>query len=169
MNKLKGKNQVSDQQVDKKRNYMIFNKKFLHAIEAILDISMYSLNSPRRASEITKGQGIPSRYLEKILQELVRKKILKGTRGPNGGYTLGKEKRNIFLIDIYNAIIVIEENKNKKNIDTKIRSEIIDPFIKNIMSKIINSFKSTSIDDLYNKIDELKIDIDKDKKIDFTI
>lgn len=148
---------------------MIINKKFLHAIEAVLDISIHSSHTPASAKEITKRQGIPSRYLEKILQELVRKKILKGIRGPNGGYTLGKEKRNIFLIDIYNAIIVIEENKKKKNIDTKIRSEIIDPFIKNIMSKIINSFKSTSIDDLYNKIDELKIDVDKDKKIDFTI
>ena len=169
MNKLKGKNQVSDQQVDKKRNYMIFNKKFLHAIEAILDISMYSLNSPRRASEITKGQGIPSRYLEKILQELVRKKILKGTRGPNGGYTLGKEKRNIFLIDIYNAIIVIEENKIKKNINTKIRSKIIEPFINNITERILNLFKSTSIEDLYDGIEKLKISDDNEKKIDFTI
>jgi len=169
MSKLKGKNQVSDQQVDKKRNYMIFNKKFLHAIEAILDISMYSLNSPRRASEITKGQGIPSRYLEKILQELVRKKILKGTRGPNGGYTLGKEKRNIFLIDIYNAIIVIEENKIKKNINTKIRSKIIEPFINNITERILNLFKSTSIEDLYDGIEKLKISDDNEKKIDFTI
>ena len=103
---------------------MIVNKKFLHSIEAVLDICIYSSNSPVHAKEITKRQGIPSRYLEKILQELVRKKILKGIRGPNGGYTLGKEKRNIFLIDIYNAIIVIEENKIKKNINTKIRSKI---------------------------------------------
>mgnify|MGYP002867892702 CR=1 FL=1 len=147
---------------------MIFNKKFLHAIEAILDISMYSLNSPRRASEITKGQGIPSRYLEKILQELVRKKILKGTRGPNGGYTLGKEKRNIFLIDIYNAILTIEKNK-KEEVDTQIRSKIINPFMENITNEIINSFKSTSIHDLYKKIDETRIDEKKEKRIDFTI
>ena len=73
---------------------MIFNKKFLHAIEAVLDISINSSHSPTSAKQITKRQGIPSRYLEKILQELVRQKILKGTRGPNGGYTLGKEKRN---------------------------------------------------------------------------
>ena len=92
---------------------MIFNKKFLHAIEAVLDISIYSSHSPTRASEITKRQGIPSRYLEKILQELVRHAILKGTRGPNGGYTLGREKRNIFLIDIYNAVLEMEE-VNKK-------------------------------------------------------
>jgi len=146
---------------------MIINKKFLHAIEAVLDISIHSSHTPASAKEITKRQGIPSRYLEKILQELVRQKILKGTRGPNGGYALGREKRNIFLIDIYNAVLTIERNK-KEEVDTQIRSKIINPFIKNITNEIINSFKLTSIHDLYKKIDETKININK-KKIDFTI
>jgi len=146
---------------------MIINKKFLHAIEAVLDISIHSSHTPASAKEITKRQGIPSRYLEKILQELVRQKILKGTRGPNGGYALGREKRNIFLIDIYNAVLIIERNK-KEEVDTQIRSKIINPFIKNITNEIINSFKLTNIHDLYKKIDETKININK-KKIDFTI
>ena len=146
---------------------MIINKKFLHAIEAVLDISIHSSHAPARAKEITKRQCIPSRYLEKILQELVRQKILKGTRGPNGGYALGREKRNIFLIDIYNAVLTIERNK-KEEVDSQIRSKIINPFIKNITNEIINSFKLTSIHDLYKKIDETKININK-KKIDFTI
>ena len=146
---------------------MIINKKFLHAIEAILDISVHSSHNPASAKEITKRQGIPSRYLEKILQELVRQKILKGTRGPNGGYALGKEKRNIFLIDIYNAVLIIEKKK-KEEIDTQMRSKVINPFMENITNEIINYFKSTSINDLYKKIDEAKIEANK-KKIDFTI
>jgi len=146
---------------------MIINKKFLHAIEAILDISIHSSHNPASAKEITKRQGIPSRYLEKILQELVRQKILKGTRGPNGGYALGKEKRNIFLIDIYNAVLIIEKKK-KEEIDTQMRSKVINPFMENITNEIINSFKSTTIHDLYKKIDEAKIEANK-KKIDFTI
>ena len=146
---------------------MIINKKFLHAIEAVLDISIHSSHAPASAKEITKRQCIPSRYLEKILQELVRQKIIKGTRGPNGGYALGREKRNIFLIDIYNAVLTIERNK-KEEVDSQIRSKIINPFIKNITNEIINSFKLTSIHDLYKKIDETKININK-KKIDFTI
>ena len=146
---------------------MIINKKFLHAIEAVLDISIHSSHMPASAKEITKRQGIPPRYLEKILQELVRQKILKGTRGPSGGYALGREKRNIFIIDIYNAILTIEKNK-KEEVDTQMRSKIINPFIKNITNEIINSFKLMSIHDLYKKIDETKININK-KKIDFTI
>ena len=146
---------------------MIINKKFLHAIEAVLDISIHSSHNPASAKDITKRQGIPPRYLEKILQELVRQEILKGTRGPKGGYTLGKEKRNIFIIDIYNAILTIEKNK-KEEVDTQMRSKVINPFMKNITNEIINSFKSTSIHDLYKKINEAKIVTNK-KKIDFTI
>ena len=40
--------------------------------------------------------------------------------------------------------------------------------MENITNEIINSFKSTSIHDLYKKIDEAKIEANK-KKIDFTI
>ena len=149
---------------------MIFNKKFLHAIEAVLDISIYSSHSPTRASEITKRQGIPSRYLEKILQELVRHAILKGTRGPNGGYTLGREKRNIFLIDIYNAVLEMEEvNKEKKIPNTPIRAKIINPFISETTNELINSFKSTSIYDLHKNFGKIQNFINKEKKIDFTI
>ena len=147
---------------------MIINKKFLHAVEAVLDISIHSSHTPASAKEITKRQGIPSRYLEKILQELVRQKILKGTRGPNGGYALGREKRNIFLIDIYNAVLKIEKNKKDEK-ETNMRSKIINPFMKNITNEIISYFKSTSIHDLYKKIDETRIDVNKEKKIDFTI
>ena len=149
---------------------MIFNKKFLHAIEVVLDISIYSSHSPTRASEITKRQGIPSRYLEKILQELVKHAILKGTRGPNGGYTLGREKRNIFLIDIYNAILEMEEiNKEKKITNTTIRSKIIDPFISKATNELIKSFKSTSIYDLHKNFVKVESYINKEKKIDFPI
>jgi len=149
---------------------MIFNKKFLYAIEVVLDISIYSSHSPTRATEITKRQGIPSRYLEKILQELVRHTILKGTRGPNGGYTLGREKRNIFLIDIHNAILKMEEiNDKKKIINSPIRSKIINPYISEITNKLMNSFKSISIYDLHKNFVKIKTYVNKEKKIDFTI
>ena len=58
-------------------------KKLLFAIEAVLDIAYNGGQVPVRSSEITEREGIPRRYLEPVLQELVRQKILLGIRGPS--------------------------------------------------------------------------------------
>ena len=51
------------------------NKKLLFAIEAVLDIAYNGGTAPVRSAEITSRQGIPRRYLEPVLQELVRSKV----------------------------------------------------------------------------------------------
>src|SRR5262249_43631768 len=45
--------------------------------------------------EITARQGVPQRYLEQVMQQLVRAGILKGVRGPRGGYRLAPGRRRI--------------------------------------------------------------------------
>ena len=146
---------------------MIFNTKFLYALEAVLDIAINFKGKPIQGYEITKRQGIPARYLENILQELVHKNILKGTRGPKGGYSLAKEKRNVSLIDIYNVILSMERKEKYFNTQTEVGSKIIMPFVSDISNKIIISLQSKTLEDLYLKVKH--ISINKNKKIDFTI
>ena len=145
--------------------------KFLYALEAVLDIAINSQGKPIQGHEITKRQSIPKRYLENILQELVRNNILKGIRGPKGGYTIAKEKRNILLIDIYNVILSMEEKGTYSNRQTDIRAKIIMPLISDISNKLIILLKSKTLEDLYLKIKYIKLDNNKkkDKKIDFSI
>ena len=83
-------------------------KKLLFAIEAVLDIAYNGGQAPVRSSEITERQGIPRRYLEPVLQELVRHKILLGIRGPSGGYRLARERRRISLGDIVRTLRGLE-------------------------------------------------------------
>ena len=146
---------------------MIFNTKFLYALEAVLDIAINFKGKPIQGYEITKRQGIPARYLENILQELVHKNILKGTRGPKGGYSLAKEKLNVSLIDIYNVILSMERKEKYFNTQTEVGSKIIMPFVSDISNKIIISLQSKTLEDLYLKVKH--ININKNKKIDFTI
>jgi len=61
------------------------SKKVLFAIEAVLDIAYHAGAEPVQSREITRRQGIPRRYLEQALQQLVRHDILVGTRGRKGG------------------------------------------------------------------------------------
>ncbi|MEK9662300.1 MAG: Rrf2 family transcriptional regulator, partial [Alphaproteobacteria bacterium] len=52
------------------------SRKTLFAIEAVLDIAYNAGPEPVQSREITRRQGIPSRYLEQVLQQLVREGLL---------------------------------------------------------------------------------------------
>jgi Rrf2 family iron-sulfur cluster assembly transcriptional regulator len=84
------------------------NKKLLFAIEAVLDIAYNGGPAPVRSSEITSRQGIPRRYLEPVLQELVRHNVLIGIRGPSGGYRLARERRRITVGEIVRTVRGLE-------------------------------------------------------------
>ncbi len=79
-------------------------RKTLFAIEAVLDIAYNASAGPVQSVAITKRQKIPRRYLEQVLQQLVRANILTGVRGPRGGYRLAREQRRISVGDIVRAV-----------------------------------------------------------------
>ena len=58
----------------------------------------------RSAKEIAEAQGIPSELLAKILQRLVRAKLLVSLQGTNGGYRLARDSRTISAFDVIKAI-----------------------------------------------------------------
>jgi Rrf2 family transcriptional regulator, iron-sulfur cluster assembly transcription factor len=78
------------------------------AIEAVLDVAHNGGEAPVRSSDITKREGIPPRYLEPVLQELVREGILVSIRGPSGGYRLARERNRISLGDIVRTVRALE-------------------------------------------------------------
>ncbi len=84
------------------------SKKTLFAIEAVLDIAYHSGGEPVRSREITRRQGIPRRYLEQTLQQLVRSGVLMGVRGPRGGYRLARERRRISVGEIVRVVRALE-------------------------------------------------------------
>ncbi|MGH7827170.1 MAG: RrF2 family transcriptional regulator [Candidatus Binatia bacterium] len=55
-------------------------------------------------AEIAKQQGVPKKFLEKIIQDLLRGGLIKSKRGPAGGYTLARLPREISFHDVIQAI-----------------------------------------------------------------
>ena len=84
------------------------SKKTMFAIEAVLDVAFNAGEQPVRSGDITRRQKIPKRYLEQVLQHLVRSGILAGKRGPRGGYKLGRERRLISLGEIIRVVRTLE-------------------------------------------------------------
>ena len=84
------------------------SRKTLFAVEAVLDIAYHAGAAPVQSREITRRQGIPRRYLEQVLQQLVRAGVLAGVRGPRGGYQLARERRRISAGEIVRIVRQIE-------------------------------------------------------------
>jgi Rrf2 family protein len=79
------------------------------AIAAVIDIAIYSVTGPVSAKALATRHKLPPRHLEVVLQALVRDGILKGIRGPRGGYEIAREQAKITAEDILNSVGRIEE------------------------------------------------------------
>lgn len=79
-------------------------KKSLLALEAVLFIATHARAEPINSRELSNQLGFPSRYLEQLMQKLVRANILRGVRGPRGGYVLARERRKIAIGEIFDAL-----------------------------------------------------------------
>ena len=72
-----------------------------YAIRAVIYLAVYATDDKRIGiKKIAEALNIPSPFLGKILQVLVRRKLLSSTKGPNGGFGLGKDPDEITLYDI---------------------------------------------------------------------
>ena len=87
------------------------SRKTMLALEAVIDIAYNARPEPVQAKEITARQGVPQRYLEQVMQQLVRAGILKGVRGPRGGYRLARERRRISVGDVVRIAMSLDENE----------------------------------------------------------
>jgi len=81
----------------------LLSRKGLLAITAVVDIALHGKVRPVSAKALAARNTLPPRHLEPVLQALVREGILKGIRGPRGGYELGREWRHITAADILRA------------------------------------------------------------------
>lgn len=75
-----------------------------YAVCGVFDIAYNGDGEPVQVRVIGERQRIPTRYLEQIFQRLRRAKIVRGKRGPGGGYTLARPASEITLRDVIEAV-----------------------------------------------------------------
>ena len=147
------------------------SNKMLFAIEAVLDIAYHAGSGPVQSSEITRRQGIPRRYLEQVLQQLVRMEILVGVRGPRGGYRLARERRRITVGDVVRVVRKMEsgEDSLKENIGSELGLKVVRPLWNELQNDIMARLNAITIDDLCLRADKSGITSEGREKLDFSI
>ncbi len=83
---------------------MRLSTKGRYAVTAMLDLALQSDRGPVTLADISVDQGISLSYLEQLFACLRRKELVKGVRGPGGGYFLGRPAREITIADIICAV-----------------------------------------------------------------
>lgn len=150
-------------------------KKLRFAVEAVLDIAYNTGTQPVQSKEITARQGIPRRYLEQVLQKLVRAGILSGVRGPRGGYLLARERRRITLGDI--TRVISEPDTNVEGTDGEDGSipksalgvKVVRPIWDDIQDQLMEQLDAVTIEQLCLKAKEASIDSEAAQRLDFVI
>jgi len=83
----------------------MFSRSCEYALQSILYITLHSRNGNAVGlKEICKSQKVPLHFVSKILQQLVKHKILNSIRGPNGGFSLNISPHKLRLIRIVELI-----------------------------------------------------------------
>jgi Rrf2 family protein len=80
------------------------SKKLAFALEAVVDIAQHSGHAPVQSQDIADRLGLPRRYLEQVMQQLVRAGILRGVRGPRGGYRLAREPEAVSVGEVWRIV-----------------------------------------------------------------
>ena len=125
------------------------NKRTMLAIEAVLDVAFHARPDPVQAREITKRQKIPSRYLEQVMQQLVHTNILKGVRGPRGGYILGQERRKITLGDIIRVVETVDlDMEPEKLMGSELGIQVVAPVWHELNEVIYEHLSKITLEDL---------------------
>ena len=83
---------------------MRLTTKGRYAVTAMLDLAIHQDGGPIALADIAERQGISLSYLEQLFARLRRCGLVSSCRGPGGGYRLGRDARDIAVVDVICAV-----------------------------------------------------------------
>ena len=122
----------------------------MFAIEAVVDIAYNAADTPVQTKDIATRQNIPRRYLEQVLQQLVREGVLSGVRGPRGGYRLARERRGVTLGQITRIVAAMEDTSDSVESSTgsMLGRKVLRPIWHELQNDALAKLDQISIEDL---------------------
>ncbi len=135
----------------------LLSRKGLLAIAAVIDIALHGRGRPVSAKALATRHNLPSRHLEPVLQALVRVGILKGIRGPRGGYELARERRRITADDILRAAGTIEDLSDPTaSAGSTLLNQVVIPAVGQAERAFSAALSRISLDELVRKAEPLR-------------
>ena len=142
----------------------------MFAIEAVVDIAYNAGESTVQSKDIATRQGFPRRYLEQVLQHLVRAGVLRGVRGPRGGYRLARERRRISLGEIVRVVAGMDDDgETEETTGSELGRVVLQPLWRELEDEALQRLDSVSVEDLCARARQAGIGNRATRDLDFTI
>jgi Rrf2 family iron-sulfur cluster assembly transcriptional regulator len=116
---------------------MKLSTKSRYAVSSLMELAISGPGKPITLSDLAAKQGISLSYAEQLFAGLREHKLVKGTRGPGGGFILAREPGTISIAEIIEA--VYERGSNRSTNDETPSSDLwnrldeqVDRFLENI-------------------------------------
>ncbi|HEY8031407.1 MAG TPA: Rrf2 family transcriptional regulator [Methylocella sp.] len=137
------------------------------ALAAVVDIAIHARPLPVAAKALAARLELPPRHIEALLQSLVHANILKGVRGPRGGYELARERRRITAASVLRA--ASSENGGGEAPHCRFVAQLIAPIVEAAGKAFLDELDTITIDDICRRAENLKLGDEKNAGADFTI
>jgi len=83
---------------------MRLTTKGRYAVTAMMDLAIHGPRGPVTLNDIAFNQHISLSYLEQLFAKLRQNGLVRGTRGPGGGYQLARAAGQISVAEIISAV-----------------------------------------------------------------
>ncbi|MFC5421137.1 RrF2 family transcriptional regulator [Bosea eneae] len=146
------------------------SRRSLLAVTAVVDIALHARPTPVAAKALAARHELPPRHLETVLQALVRVGILKGVRGPRGGYELARERRRITAGEIVRAAMQANADETLPPLPrSALVDAVVDPMMQQAMEAWLARLDAVTVADLCREAEERAATGEPMASTDFTI
>jgi len=83
---------------------MKVTKSTAYALHALMYMVRHNTQLPVTTATVAKAEGIPSDYLAKIFQQLVKAGVVKAVRGRKRGYVFARPPEDISLLELFEIV-----------------------------------------------------------------
>lgn len=130
---------------------MKLSTKSRYAVSSLMELAISGPNKPITLSELAAKQGISLSYAEQLFAGLRDHRLVKGTRGPGGGFILAREPNTISIAEIIQAVYDRDSNRsnNEETPSTELWNRLdeqVDQFLEKI--DLATAVAATEVDEL---------------------
>ena len=122
--------------------------KARYGVTAMMDLAINENVRPVTLADISQYQGISLSYLEQLFAKLRSKDLVRGVRGPGGGYRLARPANEISIAQIVSAINDMEDQNSSDNSQTT----------KNNKAEKLNTMWGSLSQQIYQFLDGITLD-----------